>query len=200
MYPLFLRMLRYYVQMDETRPNGGIVQVLDIPQNLDALGDLDAHVGGIQLPLYDGVHFCHAIFAPKALKAMKEYLDINLPPVRECDWSLKKFDTVPAFTKSRDFTTGTHADMEEDYVIFCQIKVGVFRALDVFCFLLTSMMDFLMRPRISMLAYPSVSNAFVKWLETGKHGGSRANKGEDASMVYHVQTCFPSPPFSSDGV
>ena len=29
---------------------------------------------------------------------------------------------------------------------------------------------------------PSVSNAFVKWFETGIHGGSRACKGEDASI------------------
>ena len=32
-------------------------------------------------------------------------------------------------------------------------------------------------------ARPSVTNAFVKWLETGNPGGNRACKGETASMV-----------------
>ena len=38
----------------------------------------------------------------------------------------------------------------------------------------------------SLEVSPSVSNAIMKWLETGIHGGSRACWGDDASMVCHT--------------
>ena len=37
---------------------------------------------------------------------------------------------------------------------------------------------------------PSVANAFVKWLEAGKHGGGRGCKGEDASIVIQTITNY----------
>ena len=39
---------------------------------------------------------------------------------------------------------------------------------------------------VSLSVLPFVSNAFVKWLETGKNGGCRVCKGGDASMVCYT--------------
>ena len=104
----------------EHEPKEGLVQILDIPTNLNEL-DFEAFVG-LQLPIYDGVYFCHAFFKKQAKAELKRFLQTSYPPIIDhAPWRFRPKEKT--FTKSLDFSTACPDEMDEDYVMFCNITV-----------------------------------------------------------------------------
>ena len=105
----------------ERQPKEGLVQILDIPSNLSQL-DLSS-IAGLQVPIYDGIFFCHAFFKKRAKAELMLFLQSNYPSsVYSAPWRSKP--KAKTFAKSPEFSTECPAAMEEDNVIFCNITVG----------------------------------------------------------------------------
>ena len=103
----------------ELQPREGLIQILDLPTNLAQL-DFDSLVG-LQVPIYDGIHFCHAIFKKSAKSDLKAYLDTNMPAYLGSHTG-QEHPKAKAFSKLPEFSTFCMPEMEEDFVLFCKVK------------------------------------------------------------------------------
>ena len=119
-------------RVNSNQPKEGLVQILDIPANLLQL-DFDA-ISGLQLPIYDGVYFCHAFFKKSAKADLKLFLQANYPAssIDSAPWRSKP--RAKGFEKSKEFSTDCPDEMEEDFVLFCNVKVRCMgKSSSLFC-------------------------------------------------------------------
>ena len=110
------------VANDKLQPKEGLVQILDLPTNLAEI-DVDGVVG-VQVPIYDGVHFCHAFFKKRAKAALNTFLRVNLPALRGSHTG-QDHPKAKAFRKTSEFSTFCSPEMEEDFVMFCKVTVSI---------------------------------------------------------------------------
>ena len=117
----FLASIVRNIARDDAQPREGLIQILDLPTNLTEI-DIGALVG-VQLPIYDGVYFCHAFFKKSAKTALKAFLETNRPAYQTM-LTGQNNRKAKAFQKSSEFSTFCSPEMEEDFVMFCNVKVN----------------------------------------------------------------------------
>ena len=114
----FLSNIVQNISNKERQPKEGLIQILDIPSNLSQI-QLE-NLTGVHVPVYDGKHFCHAFFKKRAKTALKNFLERCFLPSSQPSTG----DKAKAFSKSPEFSTVTPLDVEEDFVLFCNITVS----------------------------------------------------------------------------